>query len=112
MEYENSLSVSRDPGVRRYHELTSSRYDECNNAASKVYNPALLEQITAETQSHLAVKVSAALLFQSVCEYPRNIRPYYINDEYAKVFYTNDDFLCSQYTNYSIPTDQSMGHGI
>jgi len=80
IEYRNALISSRNADIRDAGEMINNIYNGCA-AANVMYNPA-----QAGNQAYLnglslqeQLKVSAALLFQAVCEYPRSIRAFYGN---------------------------------
>jgi hypothetical protein len=92
IEYRNALISSRNADIRDAGQMINNVYNGCA-LANIMYDPlqaaipAYMNGLSLQEQ----LKVSAALLFQAVCEYPRSIRAFYGNSA-ADRFYRNAQY--------------------
>ena len=73
------------------------------NLAGGVNNMQDLPLLSLQEQ----LKVSGALLFQAVCEYPRSIRAFYANGD-ATNFFRDAEYLTNDYANYNLQMQNKL----
>ena len=74
--YRNTLTLSNDTRLRDYYALATGSY--VYSSAAGVHYQVAANQAEVESQQEQA-KVTLSLLFEAVCEYPRNMSRYYEN---------------------------------